>query len=103
MSYANQNHQGMSPAPAVPFSEFTAPMEVVGQNVYLAFAMAAKGVTAVVGAVGRAARRHQAQSQLMSLDDRTLRDIGVSRSEIRYIAKQVSDNPSTDYRRHSGL
>ena len=103
MSYANPNHGRMGQAPAVPFSEVTAPMEAVGQSVYTAIEMAAKAVYAGFTGVASMFRRHRAQSQLMALDDRTLQDIGVSRSEIRYIAKRVSEDTGYDHRRHGGL
>ena len=103
MSYADHPEHGMGPAPAVPFSAFTAPMEFVGQSVYSAFEMAAKGIAAVYSALARMLRQHRAQSHLMSLDDRTLQDIGVARSEIRYIAKRVSEDAGYDHRRHGGF
>ena len=96
MSYANHQQSRLGPSPFVPFSEFTAPMTVVAQGVQAAFETAASTVVAVVAAIGRMRRRHQAQSQLMSLDDRTLRDIGVSRSEIRYLARRAGDEPLAD-------
>lgn len=99
MSYANHHHHSrMGPTPAVPFSEFTAPFAIVAQGVLAAFETAARLVSAGVAAVARMRRRHQAQCQLMSLDDRTLRDIGVSRSEIRYLAQRAADEPTSDGR-----
>ena len=103
MSYANHDQSGMRPAPAVPFSEFTAPMAYIGEAVYTAVEMAAKGIAAAFRAVARVAQRHRTQSQLMTLDDRTLQDIGVSRSEIRYIARRVSEDAGYDFRRYGGL
>ena len=103
MSYADHPQHGMRPAPAVPFSEFTAPMEAVGQSVYVAGETVAKAIYSVFAAIARMVRQHRARNQLMALDDRTLQDIGVSRSEIRYIAQRVSDDPGYDHRRTGGL
>lgn len=43
-----------------------------------------------VGALVRRYRRHQAYSNLMALDDRLLRDIGVAREEIPALVKSLS-------------
>ncbi len=98
MSYANHHHSRLGPTPAVPFSELTAPVAVVAQGVQAAFETVARVVGAGVAAIARMRRRHQAQCQLMSLDDRTLRDIGISRSEIRYLARRAVDEPRADGR-----
>ena len=103
MSYADHRGHGIRPTPAVPFSEFTAPMEFVGQSIYAAFEMAVKATTAAFSAVARKVRQHRAQNQLMALDNRTLQDIGVARSEIRYIARRVSEDAGYDHRRHGGF
>ena len=102
MSYASHSDSRSGSAHAVPFSEFTAPMMVIGESVYTAFEMASKAVYQGTSAIVRSWQRHRSESQLRALDDRTLQDIGVSRSEIRYLAKRVSEDPNFDFRRHSG-
>lgn len=65
----------------------------------------ARVVDAAFGFVARSvraararARENSAISILSGLDDRTLRDIGVPRSEIRPIAQKMAENPGIDYR-----
>ena len=96
MSYADHDQPWMKPAPAVPFSAFTVPLATIGEALYAA-------VAAVFRAVARIARRHRTQSRLMTLDNRTLQDIGVARSEIRYVARRMSDDAGYDFRRYGGL
>lgn len=98
MSYANHSGHGLRPTPAVPFSAFTAPVEAVVQSAYTLFERAAKAVGAAFAGIARAMRRHRARSQLAALNDRTLQDIGVSRSEIRYLARRAAEQPGADPR-----
>lgn len=78
----------------------------VGYRPHRPYAMPfSQAADAVVGFVARAvraarsrARENSAISILSDLDDRTLRDIGIPRSEIRPIAHKMSENPEIDYR-----
>jgi uncharacterized protein YjiS (DUF1127 family) len=64
-------------------------------------------VLATVRMIGKAVRSAHAQyverrtaAALSRLDDRILQDIGVNRSEIRYIARRLAENPGRDYGKH---
>lgn len=65
----------------------------------------ARAVDAAFGFVARAFRAARARawensaiSILSDLDDRTLRNIGVPRSEIRSVTRKLAEHPGMDYR-----
>ena len=97
MSYANYPDHGMAPAPAVPFSEFTAPMMYIGEAIYGAFETAAKAVHSAFAWIVRKVRAYETVQHMSALDERTLQDIGVGRSEIRYVAQRAAESSRYDY------
>ena len=66
------------------------------------FVQAADAVFGFAAWVYRAARARARENSainiLSGLDDRTLKDIGVPRSEIHSIARRMAENPGMDYR-----
>jgi uncharacterized protein YjiS (DUF1127 family) len=98
MSYNNYAHYRTQNRINVPFAEFVAPFAFVGEAVYTAANAGAR----VVGKAFRAAmakvRERAAVATLSNLDDRILKDIGVRRSEIHFLARRVAENPGVDYR-----
>ncbi len=78
----------------------------VGYRPHRSYAMpVSQAADAVVGLVARAfratrarARENSAINILSGLDDRTLRDIGVPRSEIHPITRKMAENPGMDHR-----
>ena len=82
----------------VPFAELVAPMNYVGEGIYTTVDAAAGFVVRALRAIRVKARENSAINILSGLDDRTLRDIGVPRSEIRSIAREMAENPGMDYR-----
>lgn len=68
----------------------------------LPFSQAADAVFGFVARALRAARRSAREESaigiLSDLDDRTLRDIGIPRSEIPVVARKLAENPELDPR-----
>jgi len=101
MSYARYAEQRVGEATQVPFSHFVAPFGFVGDTVYGAFESLADITKRAFGAFQAKAHEREAVRTLIRLDDRTLRDIGVQRTEIRYVVRRATDNPEIDYRETS--
>lgn len=98
MSYRNDAHYQMPHRINVPFAEFVAPITFVGETVYTAIEASAKAVGQAFRAAKVKVRERSAIATLAELDDLTLKDIGVRRSEIRFLARKVAENPGVDYR-----
>jgi uncharacterized protein YjiS (DUF1127 family) len=73
----------------------------VGEAVYAAVDSAARAVGRSFRATVVKVRERQSVQTLSGLSDHTLRDIGVSRSEIAYLARVVAERPGINYRRVS--
>lgn len=98
MGYAHSIHQRAGPAHAVPFSHVVQPMHTAGEAVYEAGAAVGRLVMRLVRGAQIRSRKRSAVAALASLDDRTLRDIGISRADIGHIAHSLAHDPKADYR-----
>ena len=98
MSYTSHIGRYSHSAGSVPFSAYTDSFKVLGEAVHEAASAVAHAVArAIEAARTKAAERATVQS-LREVSDETLKDIGIHRSEIRYLARRVSENPGMDYR-----
>jgi uncharacterized protein YjiS (DUF1127 family) len=75
----------------VPFLELVAPVQFVGAAVMGAIALAGRAVCRSKTRIAHLANVRRTTAELEALDDLLLRDIGVSRAEIRAIAKRAVD------------
>lgn len=98
MSYGSQTDFEPQRPYKVPFAEVTAPMRPLGEAIYLAVAAVARSLHEAVRAHRVRARERSVVDALAALDDRTLKDIGVPRSEIRTLARAVAKTSGDDYR-----
>ena len=98
MSYARYAEHRVSEATHVPFGHFVTPFGFVGEAVYTAFEGMADIAKRAFDAFQAKAREREAVRALVRLDDRTLRDIGVHRTQIHNVVRRVTENPDTDYR-----
>jgi uncharacterized protein YjiS (DUF1127 family) len=80
------------------FADLVAPMTFVGEAVHTAVEAAAGLVGQAFRAAKAKARERSAVNALSELDDGTLKDIGIPRSEIRYVARKLAENSGVDYR-----
>ena len=94
----NRHTNSVSGANAMPNSAFT----VAASSAMTQAAEIGRRATSAVRRLARAARvswrERLAAKTLSSLDDRTLKDIGVSRSEIPYLANRHANTDAIDYR-----
>lgn len=82
----------------VPFADLVAPKTFFSEAIYTAIETATGFVGQAFRALKVKARERSAVTAVSNLDDRTLKDIGIRRSEIRYLARKVAENPGVDYR-----
>ena len=82
----------------VPFGHFVSPMSHMGEAVYTAFAEISGVAGKIARAIHRKLRERASIQALSNLDDHQLADIGISRSDIHYLARRVAENPGFDHR-----
>ena len=82
----------------VPFAAVFAPFSERGEGILAAMDDSVRIGSRVFRAVVHRAREIKTVNALSGLDDRVLKDIGVSRSEIGYIAYQSARNPNFTHR-----
>ena len=78
----------------VPFQEFTAPLLYIGEAVAPWFTAVFNAIERGIDAVNRWRWARVTKHTLSSLDDRTLADIGVQRSEIPAVARFAASEPT---------
>ena len=98
MSQAYFDHRHDHSGKHVPFSEFTDAFKTAGDAIFEAFAGAYHFAARAAETVAEKSREVKTARALSELSDHTLRDIGVHRSEIRYVAQQVAKDPNFDPR-----
>ena len=81
-----RDHKGTG----VPFAEVFAPFYSRGEAIVTAADGLFRFGARVIRAIAVKARERATIDALSDLDDRTLKDIGVSRSDIRYIARRTA-------------
>jgi uncharacterized protein YjiS (DUF1127 family) len=97
MRYENYPDHRVYGRSNVPVADVAAPMAYAGEAIYAAYEAVAGIFGQVVRAVKVRARERSAVEALSTLDDRILNDIGVRRSEIRYLSRKIAENPGADY------
>ena len=98
MSYTSyHDHRGYL-ASGVPFVAYTESFRTTGETIYDVIVSFCRFVSRTVRAAGARKREYRTVQVVSGLSDQTLNDIGVQRSEIRYIARCMASNPGTDYR-----
>jgi len=94
------SHAGHQPAlqPHVPFVHSVAPIFYAGEAIYFALEVSGRLIGRGFAVVRTRVREAQAVATLKCLDDRTLNDIGIRRSQIGHVAHLVARNRGIDYR-----
>ena len=94
----NRHTNSAAGADAMANSAFTAAASSAAKNAADIGHGATSAIRRLARAVRVAWRERTAAKTLSSLDDRTLKDIGVSRSEIPYLASRHANTDGIDYR-----
>jgi len=80
-----------SKGPAVPFADVVEPMNHVAEGVYQAGSGVTRMIASAIAAIHRRIRFNRTVSALSRLSDHTLRDIGIDRSSIVEVARDLAD------------
>jgi uncharacterized protein YjiS (DUF1127 family) len=78
----------------VPFYDFVAPTLYVGEALATVLSAAYETATRGVTAFNRWRWERETRNALANLDDATLADVGVARSEIAAVARKAAENPT---------
>ena len=98
MTYASYTRHRVHESQRVPFAEFVQPTYFVGEAFYNASEAIARAAARTFRAAMIKSRARSSAEELSALSDHTLKDIGVERSQIKYLARRVAENPNVDYR-----
>ena len=82
----------------VPFSELTGPAQFVADGLIALGSIAVRFIVRVATQASRMRRINRTMDALSELDDRTLRDIGLSREQIPLVALGAVDDLGKDRR-----
>ena len=91
MAQATDVNSRSNKGPAVPFADVTEPMNHVAEGVYQAGSGITRMFASAVAAIHRQVQINRTVSALSSLSDHTLRDIGIDRSSIVEVARDLAD------------
>ena len=91
MAQATDFNSRPNKGPAVPFAEVTEPMNHVAEGVYQAGSGVTRMFASAVAAIHRQIRFNRTVSALSRLNDHTLRDIGIDRSAIVEVARELAN------------
>ena len=92
------NHNRHSGHAGVPFVAYVEAQSQMGHAVYETFGSLARAVRKFAQAVQRMHSERKTYHALARLDDRTLQDIGLSRSDISSVARKTAEAKASDYR-----
>ena len=96
------HYSGFSPAShsptRVPFFEVVEPQPFVGSAIASALWSTFDTLERAAKAAWRRYRAYKTEKALLALDDATLKDIGVYRSEIQAVALESAKHPNFSYR-----
>ena len=98
MSYASyyEHHRRFASVP--PFVKFTESFGETSETAYDVFDTFGRFISRAVRDAGTKMREYKSVKAVSGLSDEVLKDIGVQRSEIRYVARRVAENPGLNYR-----
>ena len=91
MAQATDFNSRPNNGPVVPFADVVEPMNNVAEGVYEAGSGITRMFTSVFAAIHRQIQFNRTVSALSSLSDHTLRDIGIDRSAIVDVARDLAD------------
>ncbi len=98
MSYKSYTDHRTNAASNVAYVHSVAPVASIGEAVYTAAESAIQAACRVYWSARVDARASRSIRTLSALEDHTLRDIGIRRSEIHNIARKMAENPGMEYR-----
>ena len=92
--FYRESPDGGGTTSSVPFHDFVAPNLYVGEGVATVLFAVSDGFKRVVAAFNSWRWERTTRNALASLDNATLTDIGVARSEIPAVAREAANNPT---------